>query len=342
MLLGYEIPDFLMRKMRSSVMLAGAILGRFRKAIFSYPGGCEIGTRPIDLHLNVMKQLGINIEEDGGFIYCDADKICGSEINLDFPSVGATENAILSSVFCEGETIIKNAAREPEIIDLQNFLNSMGANVKGAGNNMISITGIKKLHNTSYYIMEDRIEAATFLCAACSVSKSSIELVGINKEYVEPILYKLKESGCKISVNRDIINVEKNGRLKSIDSIKTMPYPGFPTDAQSAMVAMLCTCRGTSIVIENIFENRYKYVNELLRMGAKITTEGKTAIIKGVKKLKGAIVNSTDLRGGAALIIAGLGAQGRTEINNISYILRGYDNIDKKLSSIGGNIILSS
>lgn len=337
---GCEIPDDLMRKMRSSVMLAGAIIGRHKKAVFSYPGGCEIGTRPIDLHLNALKQLGIRVEEEGGKICCNADVIYGQEINLDFPSVGATENAILSSIFCEGETIIKNAAREPEIQDLQNFLNSMGAKVEGAGNNMIKINGVKSLHDTSYKIMGDRIEAATFLCAGASVQKSQLEISGVNIEHIEPILYKLKESGCKICINGNIIILEKNNRLKAIDSIKTMPYPGFPTDAQSVFAAVLATAKGTSIIIENIFENRYKYVNELVRMGAKITVEGRSAIIKGVRKLHGAKVNSTDLRGGATLILAGLSAEGQTHVNNAQYILRGYENIEQKLRALGANIKL--
>jgi len=340
MLCGYEIPDELMRKMRSSVMLAGAIIGRHKKAMFSYPGGCEIGTRPIDLHLNALKQLGIQVEEDGGKIYCNADVIYGKEINLDFPSVGATENAILSSIFCEGETIIKNAAREPEIQDLQNFLNSMGAKVNGAGNNMIKVEGVKKLHDTSYEIMGDRIEAATFLCAGASIQKSNMSISGVNSEYIEPILYKLRETGCKIYIDRDIIFLEKNNRIKAIDSIKTMPYPGFPTDAQSVFAAALTTAKGTSIIVENIFENRYKYVNELVRMGAKITVEGRSAIIKGVKKLHASQVNATDLRGGAALIIAGISAEGITQVNNIDYILRGYENIEQKLRALGANIKL--
>lgn len=280
-----EIPEDLMRKMRSSVMLAGAIIGREKKAVFSYPGGCDIGARPIDLHLNALKQLGICITEDGGYIKCEADKIIGSEINLDFPSVGATENAILSSVYCEGETIIRNAAREPEIEDMQKFLNSMGAKVEGAGTNLIKVTGVKNLKDTTYTIMPDRIETGTLLCA-CAATHGKMEICNCLPEHISPVIYKLKETGCKIDINRDIINIETKGeRLKAVEMIKTMPYPGFPTDMQSIMAATLINAKGTSVIVENIFENRYKYVGELIRMGAKITIEGRSAIIKGKKNI---------------------------------------------------------
>ena len=328
-----EIPDELMRKMRSSVILAGAILGRFRKAKFSYPGGCDIGTRPIDLHLKGFEKLGINIEESGGFINCYADKIVGSNIHLDFPSVGATENIILASIFAEGETVITNAAMEPEIVDLQDFLNRMGAKVEGAGTTAIRIKGVKNLKSVSYNIMPDRIEAGTMLCMAAATG-GKIVLNDVRIEHISPIIHKLEEAGNKIFVEKNKMILEGAKRLKAVD-IKTMPYPGFPTDMQSVFASMLCTAKGTSMMVENIFENRYKYVNELGRMGAKITIEGKVAIIKGVRKLTAAEVTSTDLRGGAALVAAALVARGNSQINNIEHILRGYENLDKKLNKLG-------
>lgn len=331
-----EIPDELMRKMRSSVILAGALIGRFKNAIFTYPGGCDIGSRPIDLHLKGFEKLGIKIEENSGFIRCFCDKIIGAKINLDFPSVGATENIILASVFAEGETVITNSAMEPEIADLQKFLNKMGAKVEGAGTNVIRITGVKKLKPVSYNIMPDRIEAGTLLCMT-AITGGEIILNNINIEHMSPILHKLEESGSKTDIKKNSIILEAPKKLKAID-IKTMPYPGFPTDMQSVFTSMLTIARGTSMVVENIFENRYRYVNELIRMGAKITVEGKVAIIKGVRKLVAAEVNATDLRGGAAMCTAALVARGKTKINNIEHILRGYENLDKKLTKLGANI----
>ena len=333
-----EIPDELMSKMRSSVVLAGAILGRFKKAVFSYPGGCDIGTRPIDLHLKGFENLGVKIEENGGLIKCYADKIVGSDIHLDFPSVGATENIVLASIFAEGETVITNAAMEPEIVDLQNFLNRMGANVEGAGTTVIRIRGVKNLKNASYNIMPDRIETGTILCMAAATGGEVI-LNNVKIEHINPIIHKLEEAGNKIIIEKNKIILRGAKRLKAID-IKTMPYPGFPTDMQSIFVSMLTTAKGTSMVVENIFENRYKYVNELRRMGAKIVVEGRVAIVKGVRKLTATEVTSTDLRGGAALVTAALVAKGNSQINNIEHILRGYENLDKKLSNLGANIKL--
>ena len=235
-----------------------------------------------------------------------------------------------------GETILTNAAMEPEIKDLQNFLNKMGAKVEGAGTNVIKITGVKKLKDVSYNIMPDRIEAGTFLCTA-GATAGKLKLNNVVPEHIGPIINKLEECGCKFEINKNNIQIEAPKKLKSVD-IKTMPYPGFPTDMQSVFVAMLCIAKGTSIVVENIFENRFKFVNELKRMGAKINIEGKVAIIKGVRKLSGATVEATDLRGGAAVVVAGLIAKGKTRVNNIEYILRGYENLDKKLNKIGANI----
>lgn len=332
----HEIPYLLMREMRSSVIMAGAIVGRFKNAVFSYPGGCEIGARPIDLHLNGFKKLGINIEEEGGFIRCSCDTIKGAEIHLDFPSVGATENLMLASVYAEGETVITNAAMEPEIVDLQNYLNRMGAKVEGAGTNIVRIKGVKTLKEVSYTVMPDRIEAGTLLCSS-AITGGMLELQNVIPEHISPILSKLEECGCKLETKKDKVVLQAPRKLQSTE-IKTMPYPGFPTDMQSIFGATLTVAKGTSVIIENIFENRYKYINELIRMGAKITVEGKMAIIKGVRRLSGAEVFATDLRGGAAMVIAGLQAKNKTKVNNIEYILRGYEDLDKKLNALGAKI----
>ena len=326
----YEIPEDLMRQMRSSVILAGSLIGKYQKAIFSYPGGCDIGTRPIDLHLKGFEKLGINITKNYGNISCICDKIVGEKIDLDFPSVGATENIMLASCLGEGTTQINNAAREPEIIDLQNFLNKMGAKIQGAGSNKIQIEGVKKLNDVSYNIMPDRIETGTFLCAA-AMSQGNIIIENTNINHITPIISKLEEANCKLKLEKDKIE------LKALE-IRTMPYPGFPTDMQSIFVSMLTIAKGTSIIVENIFESRYKFTQELIRMGAKITIEGKSAIVKGTRKLYGANVNATDLRGGAALVLAGIVAKGETTIENIEYILRGYENLNKKLENLGVNI----
>lgn len=332
----FEIPPELMHKMRSSVILAGALIGRYQKATFSYPGGCDIGSRPIDLHLKSFEKLGIQVNQNHGNIECNAEKIKGEKIDLDFPSVGATENAILASILAEGTTIITNAAREPEIIDLQNFLNKMGAKIVGAGTDEIQIEGVKKLKDISYNIMPDRIETGSFLCFAAA-TKGNIILENANATHITPIISKLEEAECKIETSKNKIKIIAPKKLKAID-IKTMPYPGFPTDMQSVFASMLTIAKGTSIIVENIFENRYKYTQELNKMGAKITVEGKSAIIRGTRKLYGADVKATDLRGGAALVLAGLIAKGKTQVEDIEYILRGYEKLDYKLQNLGANI----
>ena len=332
----YEISEDLMRQMRSSVILAGSLIGKYQKAIFSYPGGCDIGTRPIDLHLKGFEKLGINITKNYGNISCICDKIVGEKIDLDFPSVGATENIMLASCLGEGTTQINNAAREPEIIDLQNFLNKMGAKIQGAGSNKIQIEGVKKLNDVSYNIMPDRIETGTFLCAA-AMSQGNIIIENTNINHITPIISKLEEANCKLKLEKDKIELKAPKKLKALE-IRTMPYPGFPTDMQSIFVSMLTIAKGTSIIVENIFESRYKFTQELIRMGAKITIEGKSAIVKGTRKLYGANVNATDLRGGAALVLAGIVAKGETTIENIENILRGYENLNKKLENLGVNI----
>lgn len=331
-----DIPEKLMREMRSTVIIAGALLGRFKEVTFSYPGGCDIGARPIDLHLKAFKRLGVNITEEYGFIKCKCDKIVGANIDLDFPSVGATENVILASIYCEGKTVITNAAKEPEIIDLSNMLNKMGANIQGAGTNVIEITGVQKLKNVGYRIIADRIEAGTLLCAA-AITGGKVKITNMNPEHITAVLSKLEETGCKLEIGDSFVQLVAPKRLKAVE-IKTLPYPGFPTDMQSIFGSMLTAAKGTSIITENIFENRFKYTTELNRMGAKTKTEGKTLIISGTRKLTAANVSSTDLRGGAALVLAGLVAKGRTKVDNIDYILRGYEGLDKKLSLLGANI----
>lgn len=280
--------------------------------------------------------MGIKVEETAGFIRCSCDKIEAADINLDFPSVGATENIILAACLAEGTTVINNAAMEPEIVDLANCLNRMGAKIQGAGTNIVKITGVKKLKPASYKIMPDRIEAGTFLCAA-AVTGGKIKVKNIVPEHIIPVIHKLQETGCKINVEKNSIEIEAPKKLKAIE-IKTMPYPGFPTDLQQIFGSILTIAKGTSVIIENIFENRFKYISELTRMGAKVTIEGKTAIITGKRRLVGTVVKGNDLRGGTGLVIAGLAAKGKTKVENIDYILRGYENLDYKLRQLGANI----
>lgn len=334
----YKIPEHLMREMRSSVILAGAILAVHKEVVFSYPGGCDIGSRPIDLHLNGFEKLNMTVEEDAGYIHCYYDELIGSEISLEFPSVGATENIMLASIFAEGITVIKNAAMEPEIVDLANFLNVMGAKIKGAGSNEIIIEGVRKLKDVCYTIMPDRIEAGTLLCAA-AITQGHVLVKQVNPEHITPVLHKLKEAGCELVISGKTVEIIGPKRLKAVN-IKTLPYPGFPTDMQAIFASILTVAKGSSMIVENIFENRYKYTSELIRMGAKITIEGRTAVIKGVKKISAATVTSTDLRGGAAMLIAGLSAEGITKVEHIQYILRGYEKLDQKLNQLGANITI--
>ena len=333
-----EIPEHLMREMRSTVIMAGALLGRFKEVTFSYPGGCDIGSRPIDLHINAFKKLGVEITEEAGFIKCKANKIIGTNIDLDFPSVGATENIILATVLSTGTTTINNAAMEPEIIDMVQFLKKMGAKIQGEGTNQIIIDGVEKLSGVSYNIMPDRIEAGTILCAVAATG-GNVTLDNVMPEHLTAVINKLEETGCKIEINNKKITLNAPKKLKSID-IKTMTYPGFPTDLQQIFATMLVKASGTSIIVENIFESRYKYISELRKMGAKVTVEGKTAIIKGTRKINATTVVCTDLRGGAALVIAGLMAKGKSRVENIGYIQRGYENLENKLGSLGAKIKL--
>ena len=332
-----EIPEDLMRQMRSTVVLAGAILGRFKEVRFSYPGGCEIGARPIDLHLAAFRKLGINVEEKGGFIYCKCDKIVGANLNLDFPSVGATENIVMAATLAEGTTVLENAAQEPEIVDLCNYLNKMGARIKGAGTDTIKIEGVEKLHSAKHVVIPDRIEAGTYMLAA-AITRGVVLIKNMLPDHVKPIIAKLRECGAEIyQTDEGVIVKADEGTLRSTD-IKTLPYPGFPTDLQSPFMALLTTVEGQSAVIETVFENRYMHVKELKKMGADITVQDRCAIIRGGAKLKGAKVAATDLRAGAAVVLAGLVAEGVTEVSQIYHIDRGYEDFVEKMTGLGAII----
>lgn len=333
-----EIPSALAHELRSSVFLLGSVISRFRKAKIAYPGGCDIGLRPVDLHLTGLKRLGVEITEQNGYILCRCDKLVGNEIMLDCPSVGATENIMLAAVKAEGVTVIKNAAREPEIEDLQKFLNIIGAKIKGAGSGTIVIEGVKKLGGTQYLPISDRIETGTFLIAA-AMCGGEICANGAYAENISSLIHKLRENGCKIYIKNDKIILKSMKRLSSVKSIETQPYPGFPTDLQAQMTALCCICAGQSIVTENLFETRFKYVPELRKMGADITVIDRNAFVRSVENFKGATVIAQDLRGGAALVLAALAAEGRSEVLNISHIDRGYGLFEYKLRKLGGDII---
>ncbi|MGL5328533.1 MAG: UDP-N-acetylglucosamine 1-carboxyvinyltransferase [Peptostreptococcaceae bacterium] len=331
-----EAPYELVRKMRASFLVMGPLLSRFNHTKISMPGGCAIGTRPIDLHLKGFRCLGADVEIDHGFVEARTEKLVGSKLYLDFPSVGATENIMMAATLAEGTTIIENAAEEPEIVDLANFLNEMGANIKGAGTNTIKIKGVKELTGAEHTVIPDRIEAATYMVAA-AMTKGDITIENVLMEHLKPVTAKLREAGCIITELENGVRVVGPETLKPID-IKTLPHPGFPTDVQAQFMAMLTVSKGTGVVIETVFENRYMHVAEFNRMGANIKIEGRTAVVKGVDQLYGAKVNATDLRAGAALILCGLIAEGDTEIGEIYHIQRGYVDIDKKITALGGNI----
>lgn len=333
----HVISSSLTKELRSSVFMLGSLLTRFRRALIAYPGGCDIGLRPIDLHLNSLKRLGVRISERDGFIVCECDTLHGAEISLDFPSVGATENILLAAVKADGKTVLTGAAKEPEIVDLQNFLNAMGAKVRGAGTDVIEIEGVKELHGVVYRPIRDRIEAGTYLIAAADCG-GEVEVVGVSPENLRLLLHKLRENGCKIHTKNDKIRLESRGRLKCNRRIETMPFPGFPTDLQAQMTALNASCEGCALVVENLFETRFKYVPELQKMGADIEVRGRSAFVRGVKKLHGASVVAGDLRGGAALVIAALGAEGVSEVLDLSHIDRGYADFNGKLKSLGADV----
>ncbi len=332
-----ELPERISRKMRASNLVMGPLLARFKQARVAYPGGCAIGSRPMDLHLKGFRDLGYEIDEEYGFMDGEGNPATGGkEILLDIPSVGATENIMMAASLAEGSTIIRNAAREPEIVDLQNFLNRMGARVRGAGLDTIRIEGVQKLHGVEHKIIPDRIEAGTFMVAA-AISRGDVFIENVIIEHLQPLIAKFREIGLETLPYHSGIRVAGKGGLKPVD-IKTMPYPGFPTDMQPQMMALLSTISGTSMIVETIFENRFMHVQELRRMGVEIKIEGRVAIIKGKDYLEGASVEATDLRAGAALILAGIFAQGVSQIGRIDHIDRGYEKIHLKLASLGARI----
>lgn len=334
---GYTIPDELMRQMRSSIIFLGAIVARFNKAEVSMPGGCEIGNRPIDLHLKALRKLGVEITESHGFMHCIREKPMSAEIHLDFPSVGATENIMLTACVTEGITTVENAAREPEIVDLERFLNRMGAKIKGAGSDTIVIEGVHKLYGVEHTIIPDRIVAATYL--ACGLASGGVvALKRADSSHMGAMTNVLKEMGAKIYDDKKKIVIVSPKVLKSVGTLKTMPYPGFPTDIQSPFMALSTQCEGSTVFVENIFENRFRHIEELARMGADIKADGRVAVVIGKSRLTGAKVAAPDLRGGAALAIAALAADGTTEIENVKYIDRGYETFEKVLTSCGIDI----
>ena len=336
----YNIPDTLMRKMRSSVMFLGAILARTGYAEISLPGGCELGARPIDMHLSALEQMGMTYEENHGKIYCHTDSsLHAANISLLFPSVGATENILMAGVLAKGTTVIHNCAREPEICDLADFLNRCGARITGAGESTIYIEGVEALGSTSHSIIADRVAASTYM-TALAVSGGKLLLKNVIPSHMESVISLLRQSGCEIERTKEGLLILSDGNLKKLRQVKTMPYPGFPTDIQPPLMAMCCFAKGTSVFVENIFENRYRHVYELCRMGAKIDVQGKVAVIEGNKdNMSGSTVEAKDLRGGAALIVAGLGANGKTVVKGVQYIERGYEKIEEYLGSVGADII---
>ena len=333
------VPDALMREMRSSVIFMGALLARCGEARLSLPGGCQLGKRPIDLHLAALRSLGAEIEENGREIYCHAAELRGAEIVLPFPSVGATENTMLAACAAKGETVIHGAAREPEIIALQEYLNLLGADISGAGTGDIYIRGMEPETQVCFRIMPDRIVASTLACAAAACG-GDVELRGVDPAHFSTVLYFLNQSGCDIISNKRSVRLISDGRLKAVEEISTAPYPGFPTDAQPVLMAALLKAEGRTLITENIFENRFRQAAELRRLGADITVSGRRAEIWGVDRLRGTMLNATDLRGGAAMIIAGLCAEGETVVRDDGHVTRGYERFDRKLRSLGADVNL--
>ena len=332
-----EAPYELVRSMRASFLVMGPLLARKGYARISQPGGCAIGTRPIDLHLKGFEALGVKIEQGHGYIEASApDGMTGANIYLDFPSVGATENIMMAAAMANGTTVLENPAEEPEIVDLANYLNQMGARVRGAGTNVITIEGVSELHGVQHSVIPDRIEAGTYMNAA-AMTGGDVIIENVLPEHQKPLIAKLREAGALVEEDIDRIHVVGSGRLKAVD-IKTLPYPGFPTDMQAQMMAMLSVAEGRSKITETVFENRFMHVVELNRMGANITTEGRSAVITGPAHLTGCTVRATDLRAGAAMILAGLVAEGATEICDIYHIDRGYEEIAAKLTRLGADI----
>ena len=329
-----NVDDEYIRKIRGSYYLVGALLGKYKKAVVALPGGCQIGSRPIDQHLKGFEQLGATVTIHNGKIDAYAETLIGSHIYLDCPSVGATINIMMAACMAEGKTIIENPAKEPHIVDVANFLNSMGANIKGAGTDTIRIRGVERLHGSEYSIIPDQIEAGTYMIAAAATG-GDVYIRNVIPKHLEAITAKLIEIGAKVEEYDDCVRVHSNGRM-GYANVKTMPYPGFPTDMQPQMVTLLALSEGVSIVTETIFETRFKYISELRRMGSNINVEGNAAIITGVEGFTGATVSAPDLRAGAALVIAGLVADGFTTVEQIQYIERGYENFEDKIRGLGG------
>lgn len=330
------VDDEFIRRIRASYYFIGALLGKYKSAEVALPGGCNIGSRPIDLHLKGFKALGAEIEIESGRVKAHAIDLVASDIYLDTVSVGATINIMMAASLAEGKTVIENAAKEPHIVDVANFLNSMGADIKGAGTDVIRIKGVKALHGSRYSIIPDQIEAGTFMCAA-AITKGDITVKNVIPKHMEAISAKLMEMGCEVVEFDDAIRVIAKNNQKSTN-IKTLPYPGFPTDMQPQITTALALASGSSLVVESIFENRFKYVDELARMGTNIKVEGNTAMVIGVSKLRGAALKAPDLRAGAALVLAGLAAEGQTTVDDIKYIKRGYEDFEGKLASLGADI----
>ncbi len=333
----WEMPDHLSRELRSSIFMLGPILGRFGQARFTYPGGCEIGLRPIDLHLKGLQVLNADIEEQGGYIVCHPSLLVGAPVHLDYPSVGATENIMMAAVKARGRTVIHNAAREPEIEALQGFLNAMGGRVAGAGTSTIEIEGVAALHGAEYVIPTDRIVAGTYLTAV-AMARGDVEFTAVETPHIQPVLAKLREAGCELDVRCQSVRIQCDRRPHAVRRLETMPYPGFPTDMQAQFFALSTVCSGTTVVVENVFENRFRHASELVRMGANLTIIDRMAIINGVERLHGTLVTAGDLRAGAALVLAGLAAEGETIVEGCHYVDRGYEAIDRDLNALGADI----
>lgn len=336
--LGYHAPDELVREMRASIQVIGPLLGRVGRARVYQPGGCVIGQRPIDLHIKGLSALGAEVREEHGFIEVIGHKLRGAEIHLDFPSVGATENIMAAAIMAEGTTVIRNAAKEPEIIEEQNFYNRLGARIRGAGTDCIRIDGVDSLNNREidYAVIPDRIEVGTFMLSA-AITGGDITILDVIPEHVESVSAKLRETGAEISVGEDSVRVVGAARPRPTD-VTVLPYPGFPTDLQSQMTALLTIAEGTSILTDHVFEARFRYVDELLRMGANVRVEGRSAVVKGVRRLSGAEVVAPDLRAGAALALAGLAAEGQTVLQGTKHLDRGYEKLEVKLRQLGADI----
>ena len=331
-----EMPEELSKRVRSSIFLLGPVLGRLRMATMAYPGGCEIGLRPIDLHLSALKRMGVRISEEGGMLRCDGRDMHAADIHLDYPSVGATENIIMAAALLPGRTTISNAAREPEIEDLQRYINAMGGHVQGAGSPLIVIEGVSRLHGVTYQPMPDRIATGTYLCAAAAAG-GQVTLRGVDYRHLATVTTALGQAGCRLQCTEDSITLESDGHLRAIPPVRTSPYPGFPNDAQAPLMAALLRSEGAVMFVENMFDSRYRHVPELVRMGADIRLEGRVAVVYGTRELHGAAVRCTDLRGGAALAIAALQTPDATLIHDIYHIQRGYQDMAGDLRALGAD-----